>query len=248
MLAATVGGVGLATALPVLICLAVAGSRDGSAPPEAEHAVAPVRLWASIMVVGVWCAIYVLLLLWQEVTIKIDRVNARLMFPAYAGGLLIGLLLLEATCRLLPEQLRRLRLLTCVVILPLLLLPGARVFKQQHAQPTPLEDWVRRNTAEDALLVGRNIWGIRYATGRTVLTSQYGRDKSAALDGAALSVFLDRHGDRFDGVYLIVSAGEYAAAKESLRAAGMDADTVYRADVLGGSAVRVLQIAARGSP
>lgn len=247
-LALLLASTGTAVGLPVAVSHALARPSQSDASADSGESTRTAFLSATALLMGMWVVVYVVFLVWQETTICIDTLSDRLMFPAYAGGLMGGLLLLESRCALSPSQARRLGMAAGVVAL-VLLLPGARMFKNPHTVRNRIHDWVAQNTAEDALLIGHHAWNVRHATGRTVLESGSWWEGKRALDGSAVSTFLGRHGRRFSEIYLLVSDVDWPAARDSYGAAGLKLTPIYAAkdDAMGEAMVLRVQFPAAPS-
>jgi hypothetical protein len=248
---------GLAMLLPLLIALTGADPNEVPANGANGLDVRRLSLSSSSVLACVWSIIYTVLLVWQEAQVQIDAVNGRLLFPAFAGILLAGLLYGEATRHLRTAQLRQLRFVALAVA-PLLLVPGLRELsdvgsttKNARGSPVPMSmfatdtiiDWVCRNTPRDSLLIGERLDLLRYKTGRVELSSRnYYLQQNRTLNSRMVLIFLHRHGGRFRNVYIVVANGDLPHVRVSFAEAGILLEPLYSERHNCDDGVSILQI------
>lgn len=176
---------------------------------------------------GVACGLaHIIVTLLSYMLWQIDEPpTKRYFFPAYLCILVAGLAVM-ARARL-PENVLARR--TEIIVLLALPIVGAPLFVGRAAQDvtppyTSLDQWIEQNTAENDLIVGHRAWGIRFHTGRPVLQSGQAADPPVS-DGEKAADFLERFGDRFGDVYVVVS-GELEHPLDRWHAAGLQTEKV----------------------
>jgi len=74
---------------------------------------------------------------------------------------------------------------------------------EEKSNVAKIESWIKEETPETSLFVGKAIWWIRFETGRAVLESGY--PSMPELNPKRVSDFLRRFGKNFNRIYLFFS-------------------------------------------
>ena len=183
---------------------------------------------AALVGAGVVCGLaHIVFTLLTFMLWEIDEPPTKRYFlPAYLSILMAGMAMM-ARARLPENVLGRRAEIIVLLALPLVIAPIFVGAAARDVTPpyTELDAWIEENTAENDLIVAHRGWPIRFYTGRPVLQSGQAADPPIT-DGERVAEFLERFGDRFGDVYVIVGTSRAELLLEHWRAAGVHTEEV----------------------
>ncbi|MBD3292423.1 MAG: hypothetical protein GF393_05835 [Armatimonadia bacterium] len=191
---------------PILLALifAAAGYHLEKQPESVQRE----TFTSSVMISGLSsAAIHAVLILTVHLLFQLDEPpTKRFFFPVFASLLFAAAAVIS---RAEPPKLLtgRRAVILMALAAPIVLGPmfSNSVVTDVTPRSTSIDRWIIENTEADDLVVANRGWAIRFHTGRPVLESGMIADPPIS-DGEKVASFLERFGDRFGNVYVVVEA------------------------------------------